>query len=274
MGRDGKMNILIIVVVYNRLIDEIKYLKNIKNAEILIYDNSVNPQIPSLNLYYYHNENNGGVSMAYNYGIDLAIKLQKDFLILLDQDTNFDEQILKTYHWYANEFGKGYIYAPIVKNGSKIYSPFIEGKFKNFPQNMNDFNFKNIYSVGGKSLINSGLMISLDIINDIGAFNEKIKLDFSDTYFVEKYKKQFSEVILMDVYLEHKLSGDEGRNKQKELMRFKYYCNGAKVFKNTTSDIQRVDRLVFFRMLRLITKYKTLAPISICRKYFLGEKKI
>jgi len=268
------LNILIIVVLYNKPIDEIKYLKNIRNTDILIYDNSINPQNASTNAYYYHNKNNGGVSMAYNFGIDLAIKFQKDFIILLDQDTNFDEEILETYYRYANEFGKGYIYAPIVKNGLKIYSPFIEGKFKNYPQNMSDFKYNKIYNIEGKSLINSGMMISTNIIKNIGVFNEKIKLDFSDIYFVEKYKKQYTKVILMDVYLEHKLSGDEGKNKQKELMRFKYYCNGAKVFKMTTNDTQRVNRLVFFRMLRLITKYKTSVPVSIYSKYFWGDVKI
>lgn len=272
LGKGGwKLNILIIIVVYNKSIDEIKYLKNIKNTDILIYDNSISPQNSPENVYYHHNKNNGGVSMAYNYGIELASKLRKGFIILLDQDTSFDEKILQSYYRYADEFGKSYIYAPIVKNGMRIYSPFIEGKFKNYPQNMSNFKYKKIYNIDRKSLINSGMMISLDVINDIGVFNEKIKLDFSDIYFVEKYKKKYSEVILMDVYLEHKLSGDEGKNKHKELMRFKYYCNGAKVFKITTSDIPRVNRLVFFRMLRLITKYKTLAPISIYRKYFLGD---
>lgn len=265
------MDILVIVVVYNKSIDEIKYLRDIKSADILIYDNSLNSQIPPTYVYYYHNKNNDGVSMAYNYGIELAIKLKKDFLILLDQDTSFDGEILKTYYKHGEEFGTGYIYAPIIKNGEKIYSPFIEGTFKNHPQKLSDFNYERIYSIKGKSLINSGMMISLDIINDIGTFNEKIKLDFSDIYFVEKYKKKYSELILMDIYLEHELSGDEVKNKHKELFRFKYYCNGAKVFKSTTTDIPRVNRLVFFRMLRLITKYKTLAPISIYRKYFLGD---
>ncbi|KAF0091890.1 MAG: glycosyltransferase [Fusobacteria bacterium] len=268
------MNILIVVVIYNKRINEIKYIEEIKSADILIYDNSKNSQNKPDGAYYYHNENNGGVSMAYNYGINLAIKLQKDFIILLDQDTSFDEEILDKYYGYAKEFGKSYIYAPIVKNGVRIYSPYIEGMFKNYPQNTNDFNYDKIYNIEEKSLINSGMMIPLDIISDIGPFKEDIKLDFSDTYFVEKYKKQFKEVILMDVFLEHKLSGDEGKNKQKELSRFKYYCNGAKVYKNTTNNIKRVNRLVFFRMLRLITKYKTLIPISIFKDYFLGDLRI
>lgn len=268
------MNILVIVVIYNKSIEEIKYLSSIKGADILIYDNSVRPQIPPTNIYYFHNKNNGGVSIAYNYGIKLANKLQKDFLILLDQDTSFDEKILETYSRYANKFGRGYIYAPIVKNGERIYSPFIEGKYKNHPQNMSTFNYKRVYSIDGKSLINSGMMVSLEIINDIGDFNEKIKLDFSDIYFIEKYKKKNREIILIDAYLEHKLSGDEGKNKQKELMRYRYYCNGAKEFKISNNNVPRVNRLVFFRMIRLITKYRTLAPISIYRKYFLGDVKV
>ncbi len=268
------MNTLIVVVIYNKEIKEIKYLNSIKNADILIYDNSLNAQSSAANIYYYHNKDNGGVSIAYNYGIELAKKLGKDFIIFLDQDTNFDEKILKVYSLYANEFGSDYIYAPIAKKRDIIYSPFIEGLCKNHPQNMRTFKYEKLYNIDGKSLINSGMMVSLDVINKIGIFNEKIKLDFSDIYFIEKYKKISSEIVLIDACLEHSLSGDEGKNRQKELMRYKFYCNGAKELKNSTGNIPRINRLVFFRMLRLIIKYKILAPISIYVKYYLGEVKV
>ncbi|MGB3159723.1 MAG: glycosyltransferase [Carnobacterium sp.] len=268
------MSVLLIIVVYNKSIKEIKYLNKIKSADILLYDNSRNSQVCPSSYYYYHNNNNDGVSSAYNYGIELAKKLNKEFLILLDQDTTFNENILKTYIKYANKFGNGKIYAPIVKNKEMIYSPFIESKVKNYPQNLDTFSYSKVYSLEGKSLINSGLMIPLNIIADIGNFNEKIKLDFSDIYYIEKYKKKYNEVILIDTYLEHKLSGDEGKNKHKELKRYKFYCNGAKELKKTTKDISRVDRLVFFRMLRLVIKYNTLTPLFIFKRYYLGGMKV
>lgn len=268
------MNVLVIVVIYNKLIAEIEYLGSLNGSDVLLYDNSLKPQTPPANTYYYHNKNNVGVSRAYNYGKELAIKLQKDFLIILDQDTSFNQDILETYVQYANEFGQRYIYAPIVKNGERIYSPFIEGRYRNHPQNMSDFNYEKKYNIEGKSIINSGMMIPIEVINNVGDFNENIKLDFSDIYFIEKYKKRYCEIILMDIYLEHKLSGDEGKNKQKELMRYRYYCNGAKELKRTTSNKFRIYRLVFFRMLRLITKYRTLAPLIVTVKYFFGGSRV
>ena len=267
------MNVLVIVVIYNKQISEIEYLSSLKDSDILIYDNSLKPQSPPTNIYYYHNPQNAGVSMAYNYGKDLAIKLKKEFLIILDQDTTFNQGILETYSQYANEYGHKYIYAPIVKNGERIYSPFVDGRYRNHPQNMSEFNYEKKYNIEGKSLINSGLMIPLEVMKDVGNYNENIKLDFSDIYFIEKYKKIYSDIILMDIYLEHKLSGDEGKNKQKELMRYRYYCNGAKEFKRTSSNKFRIYRLVFFRMLRLVTKYRTLTPLTVTVKYFFGGYK-
>lgn len=268
------MEILIVVVIYNKSIEEINFLEEIKDIDILIYDNSLNPQKVPEEFHYYHDKLNSGVSVAYNYGIKLAKTLNKDFIIVLDHDTDFSYEILDKYKTVANRFGEDYIYAPIIKGGEKIYSPAIEGKNKNFTQDTNTFKYQQVYNIRGKSLINSGLMIPLAVTENIGVFNEQIKLDFSDTYFIEKYKTIYHSVILIDIFLEHKLSGDEGNNKDKELSRFKYYCNGAKEFKKVTSDISRVRRLVFFRMIRLIIKYKTLTPFGICIKYYVGDSKV
>ena len=265
------MNLLLIVVVFNKRITEIEYIKNINNVDVLIYDNSQNPQDFPESIHYYHNSQNGGVSIAYNYGIRLALKLKKDFILILDQDSSFDVSMLETYKLYTHKFGMDYLYAPIVKSEAKVYSPYFEGKFKNYPQDIKDFNNEPIYHIEGKSLINSGLMIPLKIISKIGTFNENIKLDFSDTYFIEQYKKQFNSIILMNVYLEHNLSGDEGKNKQKELNRFKYFCNGARIYKDSTVDVNRVKRLIIYRLLRLIIKYKTISPLRIYLNYYKGD---
>lgn len=268
------MKFLIVIVIYNKTIEEIDYIKRLDAKDILVYDNSPNPQNVSSNIYYQHNKLNGGVSIAYNYGIELAKKLNKDFLILLDQDTNFNKSIYDTYKKNANKFGEDYIYAPIVKNGKRIYSPFLEGRFKNHPQDLTTFNFQKKYNMKGKSLINSGLMIPIKIFDKTGIFNEKIKLDFSDTFFIENYKKEYNEIILIETELEHKLSGDEGKNMQKEMKRFGYYCNGAKELEKSTSNTLRIKLLVFFRMIRLIFKYKTRIPISVYRKYYLGAVEV
>lgn len=269
------MSILLIIVVYKKSINELVYLNSIKeDVDILVYDNSPESQEAPSDIYYYHNAFNGGVSVAYNYGIELAEKIAGKYIILFDQDTVFDSKTLSYYKNAVLKHGENYIYAPICKNGDKIYSPFIEAGVRNCCQSKSNFEYRSVYDLQGKSLINSGLMIPLKIIKEVGRFNENIKLDFSDIYFIELYKKKYQFIILLDVYLEHHLSGDEGKNKNKELNRFRYYCNGAREYLKSTNKPSRIRKMVIFRMIRLIVKYKSVTPIKTLIEYYLGDKTI
>lgn len=263
-------DILIIIVIYNTKISELKYLKDLQEVDVLVYDNSFYEQSFNERIYYYHDKSNPGVSKAYNYGIDLAMKLNKKYVLLLDQDTRFDSYMLSKYIEMMGKYKDEYIYSSIITGKDKIYSPCIEKANRNVCQNDKDLSYQEVYNIENKSLINTGIMIPIKIINEIGAFNENIKLDFSDTYFIEKYKRFKKEIILVDVKINHSISGDEGKNKEKEINRFKYYCNGGKEFKRNYS-YNRTDRLIIFRMIRLTLKYKTFIPIKIFKEYYLGD---
>lgn len=266
--------VLIVLVCYNVDLNNLTLLKNLKGQDILVYDNSKQKQEIKEKIYYYHNPSNPGVSKAYNYGIRLAKKLNKKYVLLLDHDTKFTLDSLNEYMKMASKYGEDYIYAPIIGGNGKIYSPFVETKIRNLTQAPDTFKYEEEYKLDNKSLINSGLMIPLKIIEMIGGFNEKIKLDFSDIYFISKYKEFRNEVILIDIKMEHGLSGDEGLNKSKELNRFRYYCNGAREFKKTSEITLKLNLFVLFRMLRLMMKYKSITPIGIVTRYYLGEATI
>ncbi|WP_164998976.1 glycosyltransferase [Aliivibrio salmonicida] len=128
-------NILISVVVFNKSIADIpiifELLSSDINVELIIYDNSTDPIIAESNnlnhkhLMYYHDENNSGVSQAYNHSFEYALSSNKSAVLILDQDTYFLLSNLDDYINAFNEYGDTFIYAPIVcdKNKSKIYSP-------------------------------------------------------------------------------------------------------------------------------------------------------
>ncbi|QXN23787.1 hypothetical protein KVP08_014455 [Shewanella putrefaciens] len=54
-----------------------------------------------------------------------AFENNKSAVLLLDQDTNFDSKELSLYIDKLNEYGDGFIYAPVITDAdsSKIYSP-------------------------------------------------------------------------------------------------------------------------------------------------------
>ena len=267
-------DILIVLVCYNVSLNSLDLLKNLEGQDILVYDNSTHSQEGMKGIHYHHDSTNPGVSKAYNYGITLAKKMKKKYVLLLDHDTEFNLGYLEEYLKMSLKYGEDYIYAPIISGNGKIYSPFIETKVRNLTQDPETFNYKEKYRLEGMSLINSGLMIPLKIIEVIGAFNERIKLDFSDIYLISKYKEYKNEIILVNIQLKHGLSGDEGLDKGKELNRFKYYCNGAREFKKTSELKYKLNLFVVFRMLRLMMKYKSFVPIGIVRRFYIGETTI
>ena len=100
------MKIFIEIVLYNKKINEsATYIslvskKNIINqlfthVELLIYDNSpVSQTSDCLNIFstiYKTNIKNGGVSAAYNYAYEIAKKHNYEWILLLDQDTELNE---------------------------------------------------------------------------------------------------------------------------------------------------------------------------------------
>jgi len=276
------MNLLISIVIYNKSIKELFLFKSLRDNEdtinIFIYDNSKLPQeIPTfenVNIYYEHDESNSGVSRAYNQAYKKAKELKKELLLVLDQDSSFElsfiEQYMKMYQAYKND----YIYAPIVCNEkkTKIYSPAFMSHFVGKIQSFENFVYEETYSLVGKSVINSGVMIPLGMFEKIGGYNEKLKLDFSDIYFIEKYKEFNPKIVLVDVYLKHSISGDEGKDFFREYNRFKYYCSASKEIGNS------LNTFVFWsplrRLIRLTLKYKSTKFIKIFYDYYLKGKEI
>jgi GT2 family glycosyltransferase len=276
-------DMMLIIVLYNKAISDLhilnvnNFLKN-KNIDILIYDNSKNAQeilnIEGVDLIYIHDSENSGVSKAYNIGIQKAKELQKNLVLILDQDTNFSLEYIEKYMQMYNIYGNNFLYAPIVCNEdmTKVYSPATLKNFVGKAQPFEDFKIIEQYDLTDKSVINSGLMIPLKLFEKIGGYNEKLKLDFSDIYFIEKYKELNSKIILVDIYLKHSISGDEGKDFNREYNRFKYYCNSAKEIGKSLK--KRVFWSPFRRLLRLSLKYKSLKFLKIFYHYYLRGQEI
>ncbi|MFA5216265.1 glycosyltransferase [Sulfuricurvum sp.] len=274
-------DLIVIVVLYNKNISDLpiimhgSFMKD-SSIDIFVYDNSMEsqyvPKIEGFNFYYIHDKSNAGVSKAYNSGIKKAKELNKKYVLLLDQDSSVLASNLEKYLFLAERYGENYIYAPVMYSKNMIYSPACVNHFIGKVQGLNTFVYQEIYSLKKKSLINSGLMIPIKVIDVIGYFDENIKLDFSDFYFIEKYKKINQDIILLNLYIQHKLSGNEDKNYTVEMLRYKYYCNGAKFFNISTNTFRLIPP--FRRMLSLIIKYKNLKPIGIFLGYFIGNKRI
>ncbi|TBO43309.1 glycosyltransferase family protein [Pedobacter kyonggii] len=261
--------ILAVVVIYNTDLSKADTLKSIgkdleendMQMDLFIFDNSPNAQplidIRGFNiLKYIHATENAGVSKAYNEGARFAETLGKQWLLLLDQDTSFDGGIINAYTNGILNQPDINLFCPIIKvKESIIFSPFIR-KFKR------GFAMKSVkpvrYPFVKFSPVNSGILVNLSAFLDAGGYNEKVKLDFSDLEFIERFRKFNLEFQVLDSEARQDFSNDI-QDITRLNSRYKFFCEGAKNCdkKNLTERFQYLV-VVFIRATMLVKRTRSL----------------
>jgi rhamnosyltransferase len=269
-------NILAVIVLYKTHYQNSVTFQSMAKAmegleaklDIIVYDNSPEHlgcaesfEFGELKIHYKHDPTNSGVSAAYNYGARFAGNMPaKQWLLLLDQDTSFESAILKKYADAIEQFPEIKLFAPILKlSGGQIFSP-CKFVFKR------GFRLEEI-SPGRCSLqhispVNSGMLINLDAFFKAGGYNERVKLDFSDFQFIERFKKTNPVFYVIDSTGFQDFSNAE-TDTEKLNLRYAFFCDGAKHFEKIifTDHIQlfgvafmravtlalRTRRLIFFK---------------------------
>lgn len=273
-------DLLIAIVVYKKGLALLPLLGEIASSQydvnVFIYDNSPNPQEARQwdFVSYVHDPENAGVSSAYNSAFAYAKKMNKRVVILLDQDSKFKFDYIKEYFDCFNIYSERFLYAPIICDSTrtKIYSPATLNRFVGKVRKYTKIEVHKLLDLTENSVINSGLMIPISLLDNNFHYNKNIKLDFSDVFFIEKYKEKNKNIVLVPVEIEHSLSGDEGYDETRELHRFKFYCVGAR---ELARDLQvNTNYTVFRRMTRLIIKYRTFNPIKTVINYYYGDNSI
>lgn len=249
-------------------------LKNSKlKMDIVVYDNSPTPMVvdsdsisDSWRIHYVHDETNPGVSKAYNEGFKIARKLQKSWLLLLDQDTTFPENAFVEYDKAIQENQDIYLFAPIVISKNKIISPC--RYFLNRGYSLRKVK-PGVYNFHIKSLINSGMLIHVEAFERVGGYNEKIRLDFADHCFIDRYKANYSTFAVINLRCSQGFSGKQSMTTNSALVRFAYYCEGARNRSVNKLDYFALMLVVFFRSGKLFLKYMSLKFFVIYYNEFL-----
>lgn len=233
-------HLLAVIVLYNLPLQNSKTFQSIlislkesnEKLDILIYDNSYYSQVvdmdtisSNLKLTYYHDKNNSGLSKAYNYAAKIADKHHKYWVLFFDQDTSFTTNIFNQYNTAIQNNPTIKLFVPILKlKNQQIFSP-CRYKFKR------GFLLKNIipgiYKLSNLSPVNSGILVYLDAFNEVGGYNNKVRLDFSDFQFIERYKKYYTNFCVIDAVGIQDFSNNE-QDVQKLNSRYAFFCEGAK----------------------------------------------
>jgi GT2 family glycosyltransferase len=275
--------IIAVVVIYNAKIEESKTLislakslaLNSKTMDLIVYDNSLQPCFENsssfvvgfFNIHYVHDPSNPGVSKAYNFSAHYAQKLKKRWILLLDQDTIFPIDAISSYISGIQSHPDIKLFTPILKlSDDTIISPS-NYRFKR------GFALKNIspglHSLKNISPLNSGMLINIDAFTSVGGYNEKVKLDFSDFQFIERFKKWFDQFYVLNVICLHDFSNEE-TSSVKLNNRFRFYCEGAKNSERGSFG----DRFIYFmvvllRATKLVYRTKNIVFYKTFLNYYL-----
>jgi rhamnosyltransferase len=170
-------NLLICIVLFRPSKKELEIIKEYRNYgyDILIYDNSFN---------------NKGLSYRYNQALDYAQKNNKQWILLLDQDSYIDKNSFIKYIKCINNF---------KSNNIAIFS--INTKHKD--------TIDCIYQLN-KIHISSGSIINVEIALKIGSFDDNLFIDEVDHEFALKaIVNGYKTVFFKKIYIKHKLGYKE-----------------------------------------------------------------
>jgi len=230
--------ILAIVVLYNKEIVESDTLTSLESdllsngsqLDVLIYDNSPQPHaLPNFKgvnfVSYIWNETNPGVSLAYNEGVKFAQGNNKQWVLLLDQDTKFEAGALDAYVKSLLGDSEIKLFCPLILlENSTIFSPFRK-KFKR-GVTLKEVKLR-AYSLKKYSPVNSGILVEVKAFNDAGGYNEKVKLDFSDLEFIDRFSKKNKSFQVISAVATQDFSNNNA-DINALIKRFSYFCQGAK----------------------------------------------
>lgn len=134
-----------------------------------------------------HDGNNEGIAKRLNQACELAISNNFDYLLTMDQDSNFNEDVILKYFQCLESIQE--------KDVSMVGV--------NYKEKTDEFNCN--YSKTNL-LITSGSIINLKLFRTIGGFDEKLFIDFVDTeYCFRSIQKNYSVIEFKNIFLQHNL---------------------------------------------------------------------
>jgi rhamnosyltransferase len=235
--------------------------------EMIVYDNSPSSyfnnkkKIKNWNIKYIHDPTNSGVSKAYNIGAKLTKEINKKWLLLVDQDSVFPNNTFKIYLDALNKYADIQLHCPILRSDTGVViSPAIFKFHRGFsPHRMGP----GLKSLDDYSPVNSGICVSVDLFDKVGGYNDDIKLDYSDFYFVDKVKQIDKMFYVIDLTIKHDLSSLVKQSHDAAIMRFNYLCEGAILSSNGIKDKVQAYIVILLRGLKLCIRYKSIDFIEM-----------
>ena len=179
-----------------------------RHLNCVVYDNSPQPHslpptpFPCL---YHHNPNNPGLAVPYQNGLDRALDAHIPWLLLLDQDTQITAEYLLEILTLIQQFGSdSHIVAVVPKllHGELMLSPHWPNRHPN-PEPLDQ---KAGILEQKMKIFNSGSLLRVTAIAEIGGFPQNYPLDYLDHAAFHLLQNLGGRAYLMHAGLQHSLS--------------------------------------------------------------------
>jgi rhamnosyltransferase len=257
--------LLIVVVIYkkdlNQVLIQLAPIFSCK-LDIFVYDNGPQPQEPgSVRVTYHHDPFNSGVSKAYNTAFTHANRLEKKWMLLLDQDTHLPPTLLDSFAEAIALHTDVSIFCPVVTDTYGVVSPYqlIFGKSirrKNISAGRHDLN--------KWMLINSGTLIKTECFKQSGGFDERFPLDFSDVVFFSRLRRSCSKFVVVRASCQHSLSLTEHTaNIHQVFERVKNYSKAARQYQKVCDNFVWMSVPILTLCIKLSVRYRSLKFLKI-----------
>jgi GT2 family glycosyltransferase len=281
------MKITAVIVIYKQSPSECKTLntlssslaaidsKRMSGIEFIVYDNSpskhdLNPSdYPGLTISYVHDSRNLGIATAYNYALSIGRQNEGDWVLLFDHDTEVTPDYIDKIFQYEDVNQNVAALVPQVISGveSIVISPVRSNSLRAIQNN----SLKPGLSEEPLMAINSGALVRIKVLEDIGGFNNDFPLDYLDHWlFHEIYEKGYY-VWVIDTILNHDLSVMDYNNISLE--RYKSISdaemNFYKIYKPSLYKAYKSHLLKRYLKQLLLVKNKKIALYTL-KKLFSG----
>ena len=204
----------IVLVLYGVLPEESKafvsLLRHIGRLrvdyELIVYNNDTSISVPDGDGYIAVNaEKNDMLARAYNFALQKAQAGGRQWLLLLDHDTEPTAEYFEALNRFLNQTTQSpdvVAAVPLLKYGNRIISP---EKINPVMWETTPITVAGTYS-GNIVAFNSLSLLSTDFVMSIGGFSELYPLDMLDHWLYRQIAVHKKSVEVLDTYISHSLS--------------------------------------------------------------------
>lgn len=210
--------IFLVVVLYKTSLENSKTINSLENVigekvNLFVFDNSPIRQyesddfdFKSFKVRYHHDSTNPGLSVAYNYALDLASNINYPWLLLLDQDTTFTKQYIQEIKRLDINKISNAVVAIIPRVISVVGERIIAPTKMLLGGICRPIMLSSGVVTTPISGINSGTLLRISYMNSINGFSKKYTLDMLDHWYFRKIFRDGKSVYLMESIIYQDLS--------------------------------------------------------------------